>query len=59
MLAKGKHNPHSTSPLVSLTVTLHSFIKAHSRCCGFSYVFDKGCLALGLSVDILWACVVV
>lgn len=58
MLAKGKHHPHSTSPLVPLS-RLHSFIKARSACRGFSNVFDKACLALGLSVDILGPCVVV
>lgn len=35
---------------------LRCSIKTGSRCCGFSSAFDKGCLALGLSADILRAC---
>lgn len=33
--------------------------KAHSKCCGFSNVFDEDCLPLGLLVSILRACAVV
>lgn len=38
---------------------LHCSIKASLLCCRVSNAFDKDCLALGLSVDILGACAVV
>lgn len=58
MSAKGKH--HLRSFLASglcdcVTLNCNRFIKARSQCCGFSSAFDKDCLALGLSVDVLGA----
>lgn len=56
MSAKGKH--HLRSFFVCVTVCRSEpdcFIEA--QCCGFKTVFDKTCLALGRSVDIIGACV--
>lgn len=54
MLAKGKHPLHSSG--LCDCVSLTRFIEARSQCCWFSNVFDKGCLELGLLLDILRAC---
>lgn len=54
MLEKGKHHLHSSGLCDCVSRT--RFIEARSQCCGFGNVFDKVCLALGLSLDILGAC---